>query len=158
MPRYSSTWDINLVLSHMKSLGSNKYLPLYILSQKLVMLLLLLSGKRIQSIRAMKISAMILSTVNKTKQYQFYFHSLLKHSRPKFKQKPLTFREYPDKLLCPVDAIDQYLSRRNSLSKADPFFIATKPPFQAAHKDTLARWVIMASSGIDTSIFLFFYF
>ena len=120
------------------------------------MLLLLLSGKRIQSIRAIKISAMILSTVNETRQYQFYFHSLLKHSRPKFKQKPLTFREYPDKLLCPVDAIDQYLSRRNSLSKADPFFIATKPPFQAAHKDTLARWFknIMSSSAIDTSIFL----
>ena len=44
LPRYQTTWDPDIVLTHLKSLGRNKNLTTIQLSWKLTMLLLLQSG------------------------------------------------------------------------------------------------------------------
>ena len=50
LPRYQVTWDVDMVLRYFKQLGPNKNLSLSLLTQKLAMLALLLSGQRTQTI------------------------------------------------------------------------------------------------------------
>jgi hypothetical protein len=50
LPRYNVTWDVNVVLKYLKGLSPLESLSLLQISQKLLMLLLLLSGQRGQTI------------------------------------------------------------------------------------------------------------
>ena len=49
LPRYSSIWDVNVVLKYLKSVAPATRLSLKELSYKVIMLLLLLSGQRLQT-------------------------------------------------------------------------------------------------------------
>ena len=77
-PRYYTTWDPDIVLTHIRSLGPNEGLSLIQLSKKLVMLMLLVSGQRGQSLH-------LLDTINMTvtsSEVSFCIGDLLKTSRP----------------------------------------------------------------------------
>ena len=76
------------------------------LTRKLVCLLMLLSGSRVNSISHLKISNMYLTDTECT----FVFDYVLKHSRPYFKEKPLVFRAFPQNpKLFPVSKLIKYL-------------------------------------------------
>ena len=76
------------------------------LTRKLVCLLMLLSGSRVNSISHLKISNMYLTDTECT----FVFDDVLKHSRPYFKEKPLVFRAFPQNpKLFPVSTLIKYL-------------------------------------------------
>ena len=81
---------------------------------------------------------------------------MLKHSRPNFRIKPITYRAFPEMPdLCPVRSIQEYLKFRLSRSSDPQFFITTTKPFKGASKATIARWVkqCMFQAGIDISKF-----
>ena len=124
-PRYTHTWDINLVFNHMRALGPNRYLPFMILSQKVAILLSLLSGKRVHSLSLLQKSNMSKYPSDKPSVFTFHIPACEKHSRPSFSGKPLKFRSFSEQARCPVEAILQYLSWRDSLSDSDQFFIST---------------------------------
>ena len=50
LPRQSATWDVNLVLRYLKSLYPHENLSLKQLSYKLIVLLALTTGQRIQTL------------------------------------------------------------------------------------------------------------
>ena len=52
MPRYSSTWDVSVVVSFVHSLGANESLSLKDLSQKLGLLLDLTAMERVSEVVA----------------------------------------------------------------------------------------------------------
>ena len=58
--RYTSTWDINIDLSYIKSLSVNALLSLKDLSHKLACLLVILSGQRVQTIHLLDIKHMFI--------------------------------------------------------------------------------------------------
>ena len=154
-PKYSHAWDVNLVFNHMRNLGPNNLLPFMVLSQKVAILLALLSGKRVHSISLLRKSFMTCYPPGNPSTFSFHISGCEKHTRPQFRGKPLKFWAYPEEALCPVQALGHYLCHRDNLSSSDNFFISTTKPYAGAHKDTIARWIkcFMKNSGVDTTVF-----
>jgi len=47
--RYSSTWDVDIVVRYLQSLGDNSSLPLKVLSQKLLLLMALVEASSLRA-------------------------------------------------------------------------------------------------------------
>lgn len=153
LPRNTITWDIALVLDHIKSMLPSEQLHIHQLSQKLVVLMLILSGQRGQTIHMLDTADMTM-----TQDYvSFRVHSLLKTSRPGHHATELSFPSYPiDSKLCVVQTLRTYLSKTKPFRNNETrLFIATKPPYAAVSRDTIRRWTkqIMVASGIDMNVF-----
>ena len=52
-PRYSTTWDVDIVIRYLQSLGNNDSLPLKVLSQKLLLLMALVEASRVSELQAL---------------------------------------------------------------------------------------------------------
>ena len=117
-------------------------------SRKLVPLLMLLSGSRVNPIWHFKITNMYLTD----KECTFVFDDVLKHSRPSFKEKSLVFRAFlQNPKLCPVSTLIQYLDIRLSRSSDTTMVRSYKGP----SSDTIGRWIknTMQKAGISTGLF-----
>ena len=73
----------------------------------------------------------------------------LKHSRPARKLDQFTYRSFPQKKLCVVDTLQEYLTQRKlrvdyNIKK---LFITLKAPYHEASIDTLRRWIYDLFSG-----------
>ena len=85
----------------------------------------------------------------------FTLADLTKTSRPG-KHRSLFYPALKqDKLLCPVNTLNEYLShtRKNRLSGGSQsrLFLTVVKPFKPAHKSTIARWIktLIHEAGID---------
>lgn len=78
LPKYSSTWDVNKVMSLLCSWPINKELTLLQLSQKTVILLMLLSSQRCQTIHLIKVENILIQEDTMT----IYITNLVKQSKP----------------------------------------------------------------------------
>ena len=134
-------------------MGGNNSLSFKKLSQKIVTLLMILSGERINSISSFMIHQVHITEFDCT----FIPSKLLKHSRPSFVYKPVRYRAYPHNLLlCPVATISGYVKRRESMNvQCDEFIITHGKPHKPAHSETMSRWLkeVMSESGVDVKIF-----
>jgi hypothetical protein len=153
LPRYEVTWDPQVVLNYIKSLGPNRKLSLLQLSRKVTMLLLLLSGQRGQTMHLFDIRNMTLTKSKLTVR----IGDLLKTSRPKHHVSEVTFKAYaPDRRLCIVTAVKCYLEQ-TELIRGDitQLLITTKKPIKGVSCDTIRRWTkdIMKSAGLDMTMF-----
>ena len=89
LPRQFAVWDPDTVLDYLSNL---KYdLPLKDLSEKLVILLYLLSGQRDKIVKALNIKDMLLEKGKCT----FFIKRPMKTSKPCFHQSPIAFSECP---------------------------------------------------------------
>jgi len=52
-PRYLTTWDVDIVVRYLQSLGDNASLSLKVLSQKLLLLMALVEANRISELQAL---------------------------------------------------------------------------------------------------------
>ena len=153
LPRNNVTWDVDIVLAFLKTLGPVEALSLLALSQKLNMLLMLLAGQRGQSVH-------LLDIVNMTLTHDcvsFRVAELTKSSRPQFHPQELSFKRFDaEPNLCIVRTLQQYLQLTNPLRGDErQLFITTTPPHRGVSRDTIRRWTksIMAAAGIDLTIF-----
>ena len=151
LPQYGHIWDVNIVFDYLRTLPSNESLSLLKLSEKLVILLLLLSGQRGQTIHLLKISDVHIDDDSVT----LFFSSL---TTPKRHLDPLVLEKYKvDEKLCVVASMKTYLERTSGLrdSSDDKLLISTVPPHKGVTKSTVSRWIksIMTQSGIDTNYF-----
>ena len=151
-PRYSQTWDVNLVLEYIKSLGPNEDLSLKLLSRKLATLLALVLAHRSSdlsrlSLHGRKYSAdgvMLRST------------GLAKQARPgkeKSLQPVFIAHYFKDKSLCPVACLGAYEKATASFRKENQqLFLAVISPHNPVTSSTIARWLKQAitASGISS--------
>lgn len=153
LPRYSAMWDPDVVLKFIRGLGSNKRLDTRLLAGKLLMLMLLQSGQRMQTIHVLDVLDMDLSS----ERVVFYVTSLLKTSRPNHHKSEVRFEAYHlDPSLCVVKALKDYLKRTlRDRGAVSSLFLTTRAPVKAASRDTLRNWTknIMSSAGVDLGIF-----
>lgn len=153
LPKYSTIWDVNIVFKYIASLGDNDKLTLLTLSEKLVILLLLISGQRGQTVHLMNLNDVHVYS----DKIVIYFSSLLKHSSPKRHLEPLIITHYPiNNKLCVVRTTREYLDRTTPIrGDCDKFLISTVPPHKGVTKSTVSRWIksIMTKAGIDTKVF-----
>ena len=154
-PRYTYTWDINKVLSYIANLGCNETLSDKILSQKLVILLLLVNGLRINTIMSLSIQHMEADE----NSYTFIPIELQKHSRPSHQDIPIRFVAYKINVnLSPVTTLKEYLKQRertSTINITQKIFVTHHKPIWEAHKETLSRWFkeVMKNAGINVNIF-----
>jgi len=87
LPRYSTTWEVSKVTSHVAAMGGNESLSLKLLSLKLVILLALIRPTRSNDLSNLSLKTMkvLLDVV------QFKPVCLSKQSRPSRPLKPFTF-------------------------------------------------------------------
>ena len=153
LPRYTVTFDVNVVLSYLKHMGQSRDISLQLLSYRLVTLFCLLTGHRDQTIASLDISQMILTS----ERVVFNISSIQKTTRPGFHIKPIILPAYNDcQEICPVSNIWAYLHR--SFAMRGPIvklLISYAQPFKAVGTTTISRWVkaTLELSGIDIHIF-----
>lgn len=152
-PRYDLTWDPQIVLNYLKTLFPNENLPLDSLTQKLVILVSLVTSQRVQTISKISIHNIIQSE----EFIQIKIPDRVKSSKLNKSQPCLTlpfFKDQPE--VCVASALQTYINRTaNIRNSIDKLFLTYKKPIKAATTQTLARWikVVLSKSGIDTSIF-----
>ena len=78
LPQYGVIWDVNMVFTYISSLPTDENISLLQLSEKLVMLFMLLSGQRAQTIHLIKLSDLRVDTDKVT----IYFSTILKQTKP----------------------------------------------------------------------------
>ena len=152
-PKYSCIWDVSKVLSYLRTLHPPDALSLKSLTLKLVMLLLLVTGQRGQTIYLLSLDGM---TVNANYcQFQLLDHT--KTSKPGKKCEPLVFHEYtPDPKLCPLSTLKEYIQKTKPLRNTEKrLFISFIRPHKAVSRDTISRWTkdVLKLSGIDINTF-----
>lgn len=152
--KYDSTWDPKEVLSYFKRLESNEKLSLEILSKKLVTLIALVTGHRIQTLASIDIRN-IMRTDDNT--YEIKISDQLKTSGLKTVQPNLIIPFFvKDLLICPASALETYLKSTKLLRNEEKkFFISTRKPHKAVGTQTLSRWIkeVLNDSGVDISKF-----
>ena len=153
LPRYSCTWDVSTVLNYLKNVAPVKYLSLYQLSLKLVTIMALVTGQRLQTLKALDLDYCSISKDTIT----FNIMTLLKHSTPANKtSNVITFEAYAeDKRLCPVFLLRHYFKRTELLRSGSQLLINHQKPHKAVSKDTISRWIklTLQKAGINTTIF-----
>ena len=116
---------------------------------KLVVLVLLVSGQRGQTVHLLSIDHMV--PVNNCYTFQIVDH--LKQSRPGVKNPLVELRPFEDKTQCVVTTLKEYLTRTQSLRGSESqLFISYNRPFRRVSRETISRWVkfVLTDSGIDT--------
>lgn len=150
-PKYSMTWNVDVVLDYIDRLGNSEDLSLPVITRKLSVLMALTTLLRVSEIASISRGSIRISDGRAT-------FSL---SKPRKAQRsgPLhsfTIKSFPDRPnVCPVSCLGFYLYKsdpvRNAAS-ADSLFITTKGPFKAATGATLGRCIkdVLKDAGIDT--------
>ena len=145
LPRYTVTYDSDILLKYLNSLPTNSQLLLDTLTKKLCTLLAILSGQRAQTIGAINLDFHHLDPSDT--KLVFYIHKVLKTTRPKFHQAPLEFWAFPENVkLCPINCFKEYRDRTEQIrANACPddkqLFISYVYPHLPVKPATLARYV-----------------
>ena len=148
-PKLQFVWDVKIVFSCLEEKGLTIKLPDKILSQKLLILLLLLGPlfllfssfvsflRRMNSVFHFEVDNMFINT----KCAIFSPNKVLKHSKPGRRLDQFTYRSFPQKWLCIVDIPQEYLTHRKlrSYCNTKKLFITLKAPYHEASIDTLRR-------------------
>ena len=152
-PKYSSTWDVNLVLEYIESYYPHEKLALRELSYKLVMLLALLSGQRLQTLHSLSLSSLKVSD----SRWVFSVDVPLKQTRKGKHLAPLEFLAFPqNNKLCVVSVLKEYVRRTKDVRGSETkLLLSHQKPHKHVSKDTLARWltVVLNKAGVDTQQF-----
>ena len=124
--------------------------------QKLLILMLLTSAQRTQTIKALTIDTML----RKPDSYVFKIESLLKQTSAaggKHRHlEPIKFSRYDTQnKLCVVATLDCYLERTSKFRKSNQLLLCYAKPHGPAAKATISRWVkeIMKAAGVNVEVF-----
>eukprot|EP00794_Sanderia_malayensis_P013243 gene13243-14603_t len=135
-PKYSTTGDVKIVFDHFQNTPNNLNLDDEKLTQKLLMLLLLLSGQRLSTIHHFQTDSMMLSETSCT----FAPTKVLKHSRPGRKLDTFSY---------------EYLKRRETRVSGNTsgLFITYGQPYKEASQDSMSCWIreLFAESHLATA-------
>lgn len=154
-PKYSTTWDTNLVLKYLAELFPYDNLPLKDFSLKAVTLLAIASAQRMQTLSLIKVKNISITADAMT----IKIDDLIKTSKPGSCQPLIKLpfiKENPK--ICPALAVKKYIEKTQFLrtSNNDNYlFLSYKKPHQKVTSQTLGHWVknILQLSGIDISVF-----
>ncbi|KAJ8021950.1 hypothetical protein HOLleu_39297 [Holothuria leucospilota] len=152
--RYTTTWDVSVVLNFLRELHPLDSLSLKLVTLKLVMLVALVSAQRLQSLQLLDLSTMTKSATS----YTFTINQLIKQSRPGYSTTITVFLPdfEEDSRLSVYKVLEHYLILTFPLRQhCSRLFISYVKPYKPVSRDTLGRWIktVLASAGIDVGVF-----
>jgi hypothetical protein len=157
LPRYNCTWDVSVVLKHISDNLSNSTTEgktfLKDLSLKLVMLLALTTGQRLQTLHSIYVQNIDINC----DYVKIRIGDLLKTSCQTKHLSELYIEKYPDNgNICVVKTLLQYLETTKTLRETEEqLFISYQKPYKSVSKGTLGKWIktVLSGAGIDMNIF-----
>lgn len=152
-PKYDAIWDPKVVLDQIILWGSNEDMTLKKLTLKVVTLLALTTGQRMQTLELIDIR-----NIRRVEDgVEIKIPDRIKTSRLNKSQPQLIVPFYPENArLCVASTLETYLERTRLLRDSETkLFISFKKPFKTVSSQTLSRWIknTLNISGIDTNIF-----
>ena len=152
LPRYNTSWDPEQVLNLFRNWEGNRNLSFTDLTLKTVSLLTLLSGRRGQTIKSIKINNIFFDE----NEMKINLDGLQKTSKRGFNEPGIVIERYEDKKLCLVDTVQAYLRRTEQIRGGEEqLFISHTWPFKKVSRDTLSRYLkqVLSRAGVDTTVF-----
>ena len=156
-PRYSHTWNVDIMVKYIISLGKNSSLSLKVLSMKLVTLFALTCPERISTLANLDLRHCYVHPEGVSFQL-----TIPRKTGSADKPAEAFFARFnQDRKLCPVECFRHYLKLTRNIrpvipsSLPDKLFISFKLPFKPVTTTTLGRWLrtFMSAAGIDCQIF-----
>ncbi|XP_031331708.1 uncharacterized protein LOC116179757 isoform X4 [Photinus pyralis] len=151
-PRYENVWDPDIALGYARALN-NKTLSLPCLTKKLVLLLALATGQRIQTLSLINIDNIVVLN----DKVEIRIPNRIKTSGVNKLQPLLVLPFYKtDPNLCVAGVLLEYLKRtKEDRGQCMSLFITNKKPHRRASTQTIGRWIGQAlkDCGLDTSQF-----
>jgi len=146
--RYNNTWDASAILKFFVSWDCNEQLNLMNLSMKLVALLALCSGQRVQTLSSIKLNEIVFNDTG----VKIYISSQLKTSKPGV-GTVLTFNVFSESKLCVVCCLRCYIERTKCLRSTQYLLMATRPKYDRASVQTVSNWLkkVLSLADIDVS-------
>ena len=137
-PKYKTIWDVAIVLKHLKTLEPLEELSLKHLTLKLLLLLLLATGQRGQTIYLLSLDGMTMSPLSST----FDLLEHIKSSKPNKRTNSIDIHGYQaDDALCPLLTLREYLKRTAPLRGTErKLFVSFIQPHKGVSRDTISRW------------------
>lgn len=124
-PRYSHTWSVKVVTNYIQGLQDNNQLSLKLLSHKLVILLLLSSGRRSCEITSLDLNYMI----RKPEGILFSLPILTKTQKGNTRPSDVLFPCFPfNHKLCVVSCLSEYIKRTSLIRTDQKLLISYKKP------------------------------
>ena len=156
-PRYSTTWDFDVVIKYLQSLGENDTLLLKTLTQKLALLMALVGANRVSELQALDLRYW----TYRPEGVCFQLLTLSKKRKAGAPPKQFTFGAFPnDSRLCVMSCLRQYEAVTLEHRESDPrnpqlLFLSYIKPHKPVTSQCIANWLkeILGKAGIDTSVF-----
>ena len=154
-PRYSFTWDVNILLTFLESWFPLSALDLKQLTLKTAALVALVSAQRSQTLSALSMEFMNSAATGT----QFVVNRLLKSSGPGKSSLVVSLPAFPEnEKLCAHSTLLHYVARTASIRQSlnsSQIFVSCGKPYKVVSSATLSRWLkaVLSLAGIDTSIF-----
>ena len=148
-PRYSHTWDVDLVVQH---IGENSDLTLKRLSRKLAFLMALVVASRTSEPQALDLRF----RAYRPNGVLFQLREVTKTQKTGSPPKERFFGSFPYRRLCVVHCLKQYEeathTHRDPESEFQPLFLSYVKPFKPVR---IAHWVkdMLSEGGVDTRVF-----
>ena len=157
--RYSVTWDVNKVLTLLKSWYPNKDLSMKKLTLKTCMLIALSSSDRAQTLQSMRVDRCVATA----RGVEFPIFSKLKTSRHLRRPRVVICPNWSDPALDVEKCVTTYMNRTLKFRireviegnpKPNQLFLSHETGFPVA-RNTISRWLteVMSLAGIDTTYF-----
>ena len=130
-------WDVKILFDYFNPKGENDQLSDKSLTQKLLILFLLLRGQRMNTVYFFTVDRMKVTDIGVT----FSPNHVLKHSKPGKKLDSFHYRAYHNKRFCVVDCLKEYLKCRSTKVQTDTkaLFIRYGKLFREAAIDSMRR-------------------
>jgi len=149
--KYTCTWDANKVLNTISNFGPNSSLDLKILTLKLVGLLSLTTGQRVQTLQAIQVNNINFGSTTQIK--------ITKHLKTScfHREQPVLYipRYVNEPNLCVVSCLEAYLLRTLSFRKHEQLILSILAPHKPVSSQSISRWLcqLLEKSGIDVDKF-----
>ena len=146
-PKYRHVWDPGMVLRYLTRWSPAEKLDLRLLSYKLVMLILLATGQRVQTMAKMAVDKIQF----RSGKAIIRIDDKLKTSTPG-QPTYLEIQEYPaNRSLCPLKYLKEYMKRTKHKRSSSRLFVACNKPHHEVTSQTLARWAktVLKVSGVS---------
>jgi site-specific recombinase XerD len=154
LPKYSNTWDPQVVLDLVSNWYPNKDLSLEMITKKLVILLAICTAHRVQTLSLIKIENISISE----DVIQISIPDLIKTSAPG-REQPLLYLPYfkDNSSICPALTLKDYIlvTQNKRISNHGALLLTYKAPHRAATSQTVSRWIrqVLGAAGVDVSRF-----
>lgn len=152
-PKYEETWDPKLVLDFYRKLPTNENLSLKELSMKLIILLALTTGHRMQTFALIKVNQ--IREVDNT--IEIRIPDKVKTSGVKRQQPILVLPEFKDEIkLCVANTLKYYLIKTKDIrGNEQVLFLSYTKPHKPVGAQTLSKWIkkILFKCNIDITKF-----